>query len=415
LRIIRTLVAAAAVAATMVALTAPALAEPVNPHTGKTVTPNPWDIVGVGSQTISYVSDQLAYNYDKRIKKDTTKTPYLYNWDAVPPNNLNDTTQRITLKKGCVNTRPNGSSPGVIALETYGSVKYKGKRYPCVNFARVSRNRSESTSPKDPECAKGGACFVYFGGDVVTYATTKVTNVPDNLTRAQLAEIFGCTIPAAHGFGAGTWGALLGSSAKDPTAKPDPLVPQNGAGTLKFWMESALGLSTDSEPTCGTLAGVTKASSQPEENEGISKSFLLNGKPNPDVLFPYSVAAYVAQEAHSAKIGKRPGKNQNMFGRDETGVLYLDGITVTLTSNKTEVVAPTVRLKGVPVINSAWNSTIFHRYNYNVVPYSNGKGSYHGIPANLVKIFGPKGYECTQPKVLAEYGFESTALCGLSF
>jgi ABC-type phosphate transport system substrate-binding protein len=408
LRIIKTLVAAAAAAtATVAALSATAVAEPINPHTHKTVTPNAWDIVGVGSQTTSYVSDQLSYDYDLGIKHDTTKTPYLYDWDAVPPSNLNDTTQVITLKKGCKNTRPNGSSAGVTALETYGSVKYKGVTYPCVNFARTSRNRNSSSAPVDPACAPGGICFVYFATDVVTYATTKVTNVPDNLTKAQLAEIFGCDIPAAHGFAKGTWGALLGAKAKDPKGKPDPLDPQSGSGTLKFWMETALGLATDTEPSCGTLGGITNPKYQPEENEGISVVFKLkNGKPNPNVLYPFSVAAYVAQEAHSASIHGTPKKGQNIFGRDETGVLYLDGISG---------VAPTVKVKGVPVINPAWKNTVFFRYNYNVVPYSAAKGNVNHIAPALAKIFGPKGYECRQPKVLADYGFGSTALCGRSF
>jgi ABC-type phosphate transport system substrate-binding protein len=407
LRIIKTLVAAAAAAATVAALSATALAEPINPHTHKTVTPNAWDIVGVGSQTTSYVSDQLSYNYDLGIKHDTTKTPYLYDWDAVPPSNLNDTSQVITLKAGCRNTRPNGSSAGITALETYGTVKYKGVTYPCVNFARTSRNRNSSTAPVDPACAPGGICFVYFATDVVTYATTKVTNVPDNLSKAQLAEIFGCDIPAAHGFAKGTWGALLGAKAKDPKGKPDPLVPQSGSGTLKFWMETALGLATDTEPACGTLAGITNPKFQPEENEGISVVFKLkNSKPNPNVLYPFSVASYVAQEAHSAAIGKTPKKGQNQFGRDETGVLFLDGISGT---------APTVKVKGVPVINPAWKKTVFFRYNYNVVPYSAAKGNVNHISPELAKIFGPKGYECKQPKVLADYGFGSTALCGTSF
>jgi ABC-type phosphate transport system substrate-binding protein len=404
LRFIRTLVAVAATAATVVAVTAPALADPINPHTGKAVTPNAWDIVGAGSETISFVSDQLAYNYDKRIKKDTTKTPYLYDWDAVPPSNLNDTTQKITLKRGCKNFRPDGSSAGILDLKTYGSVKYKGTRYPCFNFARSSRSVNEKTAPKDPLCSKNGVCFVYLGGDVVTYATTKNSNAPDNLSKAQLAEIFGCTIPAAHGFGAGTWGALLGSSAKDPTAKPDPLLPQSGSGTLKFWAENALGLPGDAEPACGTLAGVVKLADQPEENEGVSKAFLVGGKPNPNVLYPFSIGSFVSQSAHSAKIGKKPGKGQNMFGRDETGVLFLDGIA--------GIGAPTVAPHGIPTINPKWNNTAFHRYVYDVVPFGNNRGSYQGIPANLVKIFGPKGFECSQHSVLEDYGFEVTPLCG---
>jgi hypothetical protein len=403
----KTLVAAAATAATVAALSAPALADPINPHTGKAVTPNAWDIVGVGSQTSAFVSDQLAYNYDKGIKKDTPSTPYVYQWDATPPSNPNDLNpQTVVLKAGCKEVRPNGSGPGITALTSYGITKYKGKKYPCVTFARSSRGRNSTTAPFDPACAKGGICFVKLANDVVTYATTRNSNAPDNLTKNELAEIFGCTIPAAHGFARGTWGALLGSKAKDPTAKPDPLVPQTGAGTLKFWMETALGLPTDTEPSCSSLAGITTVSAQPEENQGLSKQFLLkNGKPNPNVLFPFSVAAYVAQEAHSAALGHKPKKGQNLFGNDETGVLYLDGIAG---------VAPTVKKGGVPVINPAWNRTVFRRYIYDVVPFASGKGTVNDIPANLVKIFGPKGYWCTHNSVLSAYGFEPTEFCGSS-
>jgi ABC-type phosphate transport system substrate-binding protein len=409
---IKTLVAAAAAAATVAALTAPALADPVSPHTGKAVTPSQWDIVGVGSQTIAFVNDQLAYNYDKGIKHDTTKTPYVYYWDATPPSNPASTAaQRVTLKTGCKNIRPNGSSAGKTALETYGHVKYKGTSYPCVSFAGSSSGRNSTTSPVDPACSTGGICFVKLANDVVTYATTKNSNAPSDLTQAQLAEIFGCTIPAAHGFAKGTWGALLGAKAKDPKGSPDPLVPQSGAGTLKFWMETALGLPTDTEPACGSLAGVTKKNFQPEENEGLSKLFLLkNGKPNPNVLYPYSIAAYVAQEAHSAKLHHKPGKGQNQFGVDETGVLFLNGIKV-----GTKNIAATVTVKKLPVINPAWNATVFRRYVYDVVLFSNARGSLNDIPANEVKIFGPKGYWCTHNSVLADYGFEPIgSLCGSS-
>ncbi len=408
MRIMKTLVAAAAAAATVVALSATALAEPINPHTGKTVTPNAWDIVGVGSETISFVSDQLAYNYDKGVKKDTTKTPYIYEWDAYSPTAKNATTKEtVTLKAGCKNVRPDGSSAGITALETYGTTKSGGVTYPCVNFARSSRGRNSTTTPIDPSCATGGICFVKLANDVVTYATTKGSNAPDNLSTTQLAEIFGCTIPAAHGFAAGTWGALLGSKAKDPKGKPDPLVPQAGSGTLKFFMETALGLKTDTEPLCGTLAKATRTDQQPEENEGINKVFLLkNGKPNPNVLYPFSIASYVSQEAHSAALHHKPGKGQNMFGFDETGVLFLNGISG---------IAPTVKSHGLPIINPKWNATVFRRYVYDVVPFSSASGNVNNIPPNLVKFFGPHGYFCTHNSVLQDYGFEPIgSLCGTS-
>ncbi len=411
MRIWKSLVAAAAAAATVAALSAPALAEPINPHTGKTVTPNAWDIVGVGSQTIAYASDQLAYNYDLGVKHDTTKTPYVYEWDAYSPTAKNATTaETVTLKVGCKDVRPDGSSAGISALQEYGTTKFHGVTYPCVNFARSSRGVNETTTPKDPLCIPNvhGICFVKLANDVVTYATTKNSNAPDNLTRAQLAEIFGCTVKAAHGDPAGTWGALLGSKAKKGSAKQqiDPLVPQQGAGTLKFWMETALGLPGDAEPLCGTLAKAPKGS-QPEENEGLAKAFLLkNGTPNPNVLYPFSIASYVAQSAHSAALHHKPGKGQNRFGFDETGVLFLDGIAG---------LAPTVKSHGVPIINPAWNRTVFRRYVYDVVPFSNARGSVNNIPPNLVKFFGPSGYWCTHNSVLSDYGFEPIgSLCGSS-
>jgi hypothetical protein len=36
------------------------------------------------------------------------------------------------------------------------------------------------------------------------------------------------------------------------------------------------------------------------------------------------------------------------------------------------------------------------------------------IPSYLEKYFGRKGYFCGQKKVLAAYGFEPTALCGVT-
>jgi ABC-type phosphate transport system substrate-binding protein len=413
LRIVRILVAAGVAAATATALSmAPAMAEPINPHTGKSVLPSAYDIVGVGSESISYVVDQLTYNYDKADKANTPATPYIYSWDAVPPNNLNDTTQMITVKAGCKkNLRPDGSSAGITDMFSYGntSYTYKGKKHtvPCIDFARSSRPRKSS----DPRPIPGGAAFVQLAQDAVTYASTNLkgesTNVPDNLTFADLAEIFGCTVPAAHGFKPNTWGALLGAKAKGASDAIDPIAPQAGSGTLSFWMETALGLPTDTEPTCGTAATLPTAS-QPEENEGISKVFLLkNGKPNPNVIYPFSVGAYVSQEFHSAKCGVKPKTGQNSFGCNETGVFGLNGINY-----KGVVYAPTVTVKGVGVTNPAWRKTAFERTLYDVVRWTSGTVQH--IPGYLEKFLGPKGYFCGQGKVLAAYGFEPFSGCGVS-
>jgi ABC-type phosphate transport system substrate-binding protein len=403
-RILKTMVAAGAIAAATTALAvAPASAEPINPLTGKIVTPAAFDIVGVGSQSISYVVGQLTFNYDKGVgRKHSPTNPFNYSWDAVPPSNLNNTSQMIVVKQGCTkNLRPNGSGAGIKALTSYGSTHYtfKGKKHvvPCIDYARSSRPRGAS----DPPFAKGGVAFVTLAGDAVTYATTKGSNAPNNLSKAQLTQIFGCSVAAAHGFKAGTWGALLGAKAKNPTQKIDPILPQAGSGTLSFFATTALGLSSTNEPLCGKAGKITIPRLQPEENEGLNHLFKLgNGKPDPNVLYPYSIGAYLSQLQNSAKCGTKPTKTQNKFGCNQTGVLVLNGISGT---------KPSVGPKGHMVTNPAWLRTPFHRFLFDVV---NWAPTADHIPGYLEKFFGRRGYFCKQPAVLKAYGFEPTVACG---
>jgi ABC-type phosphate transport system substrate-binding protein len=414
-RIWKTMVAAGAIAAATTALAvAPASAEPINPLTGKVVVPAAYDIVGVGSQSITYVVGQLTYNYDKGVgRKHSPTNPYIYSWDAVPPSNLNNTTQMIVVKQGCKkNLRPDGSSAGIGALTTYGTTTYSfaGKKHvvPCIDYARSSRPRKST----DPVFGKGGVAFVALGGDAVTYATTKGSNAPNNLTRAQLIQIFGCTVPAKNGFPVNTWGALLGKGAKGASQKIDPILPQAGSGTLSFWATTALGLSSTNEPSCGSAASlpVTK---QPEENEGTNSIFLAGGKPDVNVIYPYSIGAWLSQSQSSAKcfnagcnpvkgVTCKPSKTQNKFGCNQTGVLLLNGIAGT---------KPSTGPKGHMVTNPAWKNTPFQRTLYDVVNYASA-GDH--IPGYLEKWLGRKGYFCTNPKVLVAYGFEQILSCGFA-
>lgn len=398
MRIMRSLVAVGALAVTAAALVAaPAMADPINSHK-HAVTPAAYDIVSVGSESIYAISDQLSFNYNKTVKHHSPKNPDYYSWDAVPFARPNATTTKIVLKAGCKkNLRPDGSSAGITALTTYGRTKYKGKTYPCIDFARSSRPRKGS----DPVFGSGGVAFDTLWRDSVTYATTSNTNAPSTLTLAQLQAIFGCNVGAANGFGKGTWGALLGKSAKDPSAVIDPILPQAGSGTLSFWQETALGFTSDGEPGCGTAKNLT-AVQQPEENEGLSKYFHLHNNlkdaPNPNVIYPFSIGAWVAQEYHSAKCGKKPSKSQNAFGCNENGVLHLNSIGG---------VAP---LKG-KATNLKFPAP-FNRFLYAVVPYSTTTSNH--IPSYLNKLLGKGGYFCKQTKVAKAYGFEPTNLCGLT-
>ena len=400
MRIIRSLVAVGAVAATATALAvAPAMAEPINNHR-HIVEPAPYDVVGVGSNTTQYVVDQLSLNYNATVKKPGPSNPFIYGWDAVPPSHPLDTTQNIKTKAGCkTNPRPDGSSAGISALTSYGNVRFKGHTYPCIDFARSSRPR-KSTDGTGP----GGVVFVTMAGDAVTYATTSNTNAPNNLNLKQLQAIFGCNVPAAHGFAQGTWGALLGSKAKSPKSVIDPILPQAGSGTLSFWQETALGFSTDSEPTCGTAANLSTAK-QPEENEGISGVFLVKGKPNPNVIYPFSVGSFVAQSLHSKRCGGAFKKGDNRFGCNEVGVFHLNGIGG---------VAPTVKVGKSRQTNPAWNKTPFHRFLYNVVPFYSKTADH--IAPRLERFFGRKGFFCNKKEksVLIAYGFMPTLACGVT-
>jgi ABC-type phosphate transport system substrate-binding protein len=409
-RIVKSLVAMGAVAATATALAvAPALADPVNSHY-KAVSPQPYDVVGVGSATTENMVDALTVAYNKTVKHHNASHPFIFSWDATPPHNPNFLTQQIHLKAGCAKVlRPDGSSNGIKAIGTEGSVKYKGKTYPCVNFARSSRPRSTT----DPINGPTGVSFVILAKDAVTYATTANSNAPNNLTTAQLALIFGCDIPAANGDPANSWGALLGNSVKDPTGLVAPVLPQAGSGTLAFWAGD-LGVAT-TEPTCGPAAALP-ATQDPEENEGIDNVFrvgdVASGAPNPNVIYPFSIGSYVAQEFHSPKPGHKVGKGQNHFGYDIRGVLQLNELnntqpTVTVGSGKSKHVT----------INPKFSSA-FQRYVYDVVPYSTDKTH---IPAGLEKWFdpakvkgAPHGYFCQkgQNAIIEDYGFLPTPFCG---
>jgi ABC-type phosphate transport system substrate-binding protein len=410
-RIVKSLVAMGAVAATATALAvAPALADPVNGHLKK-VTPQPYDVVGAGSATTEYVVDALSVAFNATVKHHSAAHPYILSWDATPPGKPNDITQMIKTKAGCAtNLRPDGSSAGIADLSAYGTVKSRGKTYPCINFARSSRFFKAG----DPAFGPGGVSFVILARDAVTYATTKVTNVPNNLTTKQLSEIFGCDIPAAGPFAANTWGALLGAGAKNPTQSPAPVLPQAGSGTLSFFAGD-LGVAT-TEPTCGPAAALP-ATSDPEENEGVDNIFRVgdkaSGAPNPNVIYPFSIGSYLAQEFHSPKPGHKPAKGQNKFGFNETGVLFLNELNGT---------QPTVSVgsgKGKHQIINPNFAKKFQRFVYDVLPYSADRTH---IPASLEKWFNPAtgkgthGFFCSSARktLIEDYGFLPTALCGLA-
>src|SRR5712692_11657782 len=157
MRTLKKLLAAAAVVASATAMAVgPALADPIN-GSGNPVTPKETDVVGVGSDTLEFLMDQLSFDYNKSHSTGAK----LYSWDALNPKT--GLTDNIKEKAGCSSTpRPNGSSAGITALTT--SPKTSDKKAFCVDFARSSRARATG----DPGKVKGGIVFVTIGKDAVT-------------------------------------------------------------------------------------------------------------------------------------------------------------------------------------------------------------------------------------------------------
>jgi ABC-type phosphate transport system substrate-binding protein len=415
LRIMKSLVtvAAAAAAATALAVAPAALADPPTVH-HHTLLPNPWDVVGTGSETTANVVNALAAAYDAgqaaHHHASTPTNPYIYSWDGVPPTNPLNLTQKLQVKADCPKTitRPDGSTSGILSLAAEGSIKYtyKGKHLtaPCVDFARSSSayNATKDKAVNGP----GGIAFVVLARDAVSYATTSNSNAPTELSNTDLTAIFNCAVPAKNGDPANSWGALLGNKVKSPKSLFDPILPQAGSGTLSFW-ESTLKIASseaNGEPACSSEA-TAAATALPEENEGISPVFLVHGKANPNAIYPFSVGAFVDEVYHSPACGKKPSKTQNQFGCNERGVLTvraINGTTATVTVGKGKA----AHVETNPNFAPAFRRTLF-----DVVRWPSAK---QDIPTYLVKFFGPKGFFCSKAAfpIIADYGFETTSLCG---
>jgi hypothetical protein len=345
-------------------------------------------VVGVGSDTIESVLDQLSVSYNAaHSKTHNAANPWIYSWDATPPNNPTNLTSMITPKAGCASIlRPDGSGAGISALEV--TPKDKTKPFNCFDFARSSRGRAATDPAKT---AKNGVLFVVLAKDAVTWSASAKTNAPANLKANDLKNIYSCTVPATNGHPANNWADLGGKAGPIK-----PVLPQTGSGTRSFFLAS---IKVTAPGNC--------VNSTPEENEGVNAVF--KGANAPNVIFPFSVGKYIAQAFHSAACNKKPGKGQNSFGCDAIGNLKLKKIGGT---------SPTVGGGKKPVtINPAFAS-IFQRLVYDVVPTANTSNH---IPSRLQRFLDPAsnkkapGYFCgaAAKKILINYGFLPTPECGI--
>jgi len=365
-------------------------------------SPGENDAVGVGSDTITPVTDQLAQGYNGTI---VSTAPHEYSWDAVNPitGAIGDS---IPIKADCSPIpRPDGSSAGINQLKTFT----KSSSGPfCTNFARSSRARAST----DPPFAAGGVAFVTLAGDAITWSIpTQNTFAPKSLTDSQLTEIWSCTVPQANsGTGPNQWGdlnpALTGTAA---TQAIQPFLPQSGSGTLATWLTD-IGVTTPG--SC-----VSNNGNMLEENEGVNPALNVSGG-----IFIYSVGDYIAQTVHSNKClnsGCTPNSsgvvcahtpNKNAFFCNVHGVENLGQI---------DGVSPISGTGSSEVINSSFPSKYF-RTLFNVVPFDPATTNH--IPGatspvggvNLEPIFSSTGYDCTSAgkAIVKAYGFVSLPTCG---
>jgi ABC-type phosphate transport system substrate-binding protein len=385
LRIVSKLIVAATAAATIAAMAAgPALADP---PTG--TTPKPADVVGVGSDTIQFVFDQFSHDFNKGL---SSSKPHLYSFDATNPKTgaIGDT---VVLKgtksdhKTCALARPDGSSQGISALETSNKTI---SGHPCIDFARSSRARSG-----DPNTVS----FVNLAGDAVGYATEQAagggkSNVPSNLTTAELNAIYSCKVK--------NWDKLKGGG----NGKPEIFIPQSGSGTRSFFLSAIGGPTFVPGPCANDLPTKAVPTGTLEENEGVNPAFAKNPQ---NVIFPYSIGKWLAETFHSASCGTNaqcfknptkctPKKGQNLFGCNTHGSMQLQEVNGT---KPTSPFPPTAK----SIINTGFSAT-FQRILFEVV--SNPDTTGFGIPTYLQPFFGPTGWTCTNKTAqtdLKDYGF----------
>jgi ABC-type phosphate transport system substrate-binding protein len=377
-------VAAAAATALGVGL-GPALADPPA-GTVPTLT----SIVGVGSNTTTYVMDAISTAYNK-----TSPPNKVWSWDATNPTTgaVGDTIETkgtSATDKTCDIPRPDGSGAGITALT---ETKTDGGQ-PCINYARSSSGISSTTPP--------GLAFIAQGKDAVTWVTTtSATGTPKSLTAAQLFAIYECKDT--------TWKSVGGTG----TGTIVPALPQSSSGTRSFFL-TAIG-----SPVLGscvvngafTVPGATGNPLPLEENTGIStggtgsKATTANQyffTHTANALYPYSAADWIAQAAAPAG----GGHTNSHFGHGNvTEPGEISGISP-ITAGKPDVISS--------AFTAGAATKVFTRVVYNVVD-NLGTAAAPKIAAEYATVFGSKGYVCSAAgtTILKSYGFLPLGgLCG---
>jgi ABC-type phosphate transport system substrate-binding protein len=243
----------------------------------------PGAIVGLGSDTTETLFDAFAAHY--------RGDPLASHWATG--------SATIPLKAGCTPIgRPNGSSPGIVALATRQTA---ANGTPCVDLAR-------SVAPRSPG-APADTVFYPVADDGLDWAANATTNAPANLTSQQIADILECDVT--------TWDQVGGTSHDTI----EPYLPERGPGLTNL-LHHLVGLDH-----LGPCVGITQQDSgnTPEVED------------NPNALAFYSIGKYIGQahygiaDVHGdlrlgALNGLRPTVHNPATGRIEVNYGQVAGV-----------------------------------------------------------------------------------------
>jgi hypothetical protein len=243
-------------------------------------------LVGVGSDTSQDVLNGLA-----TVVTGGTGSLVMGSYDARPPGTIQTRLEANpdpdpAAENDCIFPRPNGSGQGRQALRgsegELGGVFQGADVRGCVSFARSSSYAL--TTPQET----GNYTYVPFGVDAVTYAINEASDLPTNLSLAQLTAIYRCQVTTVGGF---------------PVT---PLLIQSGSGTRQFFLQQ-LGILESEIPALLRSNGgcLEDLGNTVQEHDGRP----LEG--HTEYLVPFSVGQFLAQQ-NAAAI------------EDETGVVVED-------------------------------------------------------------------------------------------
>lgn len=334
------LCAAVGVAITGIAIAAPAHADPIS---------NSYSLVG--SDTLQDVSNALVNGTSisgATVRTLTGAGASLGSFDAFGSSAIQ------TKSNGKYFGRPSGSGDGVKALSrSIDGAPYTatGSTAPATVITGLVDIARSSSGPGAIN-ASGVLAYVPFGRDAVSYAYNGSGAAIGSITLNQLTQLYSC-VPGAN--------VINGVTVQ-------PLLPQAGSGTRKFFL-AAIGVTDNSTLTsCVTNNNANPGFASVNENDG---TVIAAGQ-----IAPFSVASFIAQK--------------NGAAQDRTGTTGLGTPTGTAPYTGTTTLVPN---------SSYYSNGTWGRDTYMVVQYARIDSTSALYDAGLADLVDP-----SKAKSLTNFG-----------